>query len=233
MDDTLKLVIPDFRGVHNIDPEASAQRLKKANSYKDLSTVCIIHTSGLINAKIAENWMNQISQMNQKFIRLPIVGMEKYEAFNQTIEFALASPGMRDFKYILTMEEDTLVPFDGLVKLFESIEKYDVVGGLKFSQGIEGKPMVYGHPQMIPASYVSVPLIPEAIQECLGIGTAFTLFKLDIFKNPDLKKPWFKKPNLGGPDLAFFDNIHKLGYKVACDTRVRLGNFDSENQLVW
>ena len=70
----------------------------------------------------------------------------------------------------------------------------------------------------------------------------FNLFKLSIFQDPKVPKPYFKTcqehtPNVGTKvmtqDLYFFENIHRLGYKVACDTRVKVGHFDAQNDIMW
>lgn len=236
-----QLVFSSFQGRHNSDLTKSANRLIQANSSKDLSTVCIIPNNGLISAKVTENWLGQVSQMNQKFVRIMLTGMEKHYGFNSCIEQILATPGLNTFKYLLTLEEDITAPFDGLIKLFENIDKYNVVGGLSWTKGIEGRPMIYGYPRMIPLAFTPVMPFAETVQECLGLGTGFTLFKLDIFKDVRIPKPWFRTearnlpggfPN-GKPDLYFFENIHKFGYKVACDTRVKLGHYDTDNDIFW
>ena len=63
----------------------------------------------------------------------------------------------------------------------------------------------------------------------------FTLFKIDIFRNPELPKPFFKTVNneteVMTQDLYFCKNIHKLGYKVACDTSIKVGHIDSEGKI--
>jgi hypothetical protein len=239
--DLTKISRETYKGRHNQDLDSSISRLKKLNSYKELSTICIVPTNGLIPAKIAENWLNQTSQMNQKFVRLMMIGMEKYYAFNNCIENILQTPKLNEFKYILTLEEDTIIPPDGLHKLFESMDNYDVVGGLAFTKGIEGKPMVYGNPRGFFETMTKTSVFPETIQECRGIGTSYTMFKLDIFKNEKLKKPWFRsspKLKLGETkneeiDTDFYNELSKLGYKVACDTRVRLGKYDIATDTIW
>lgn len=239
---TFKFTEQDYKGRHNADLKASAERLKRLSSYKDLSTICIVPNGGLISAVVAENWLSHTSQMNQKFLRIMVIGMEKNFGFNSTIENILMTPKLNEFKYILTLEEDTIAPLDGLHKLFESIQNFDVVGGLAFTKGEEGHPIVYGDPRVFPHTMTRVNTVyPEVVQPCFGIGTNYTLFRLDIFKDERLKRPWFnpdprrqtgKKPNLD-IDYNLFDQLHKLNYKVACDTRVRLGRFDIESGLIW
>lgn len=229
----LELQIASNPGRHNTDLQSSINRLLRANSYRDLSTVCILPTSGTVHARVVQNWMTHLTQMNQKFVRLPIITKNKYDAFNNAIQGILTTPGLKDFKYILTMEEDVMPPYDGLIKLYENIEKYDVVGGLVWDKGPEGKPKIYGIPHMIPQTFLSVAPYPDTIQSCLGLSTEFTLFKLSIFEDQRIQKPWFLANHEERSEVYFFENIHKVGYTVACDTRVKVGHYDAKNDIVW
>src|SRR5690348_16243715 len=98
MDETPQLSIQSVQGRHNSDLNFSVNRLNQANSYRDLSTVCIIPNNGLIPARVAENWLYQTSQMNQKLVRLMMIGMETYHGFSSCIEQILATPGLNEFK---------------------------------------------------------------------------------------------------------------------------------------
>jgi hypothetical protein len=69
----------------------------------------------------------------------------------------------------------------------------------------------------------------------------FNLFDLNIFRDEKIPRPWFKtvqewSPETGGrmytQDLSFYENAKKAGYKVACDTRIKVGHIDSEG-FVW
>lgn len=237
-----QIIVEDYTGRHNLNLDSSIQRLEKSKSYQDLSTICIIPTRGMVHAKVVQNWWALFAPMNQKFIRMFAIGMEVGAAYSNMIEGILADPNLSKWKYILTLEEDNMPPPDGLLKLYENMDKYDAIGGLYWTKGELGQPMIYGDPKSIPLDFVPRLPIPETIQECNGLGMGFTLFKLDLFKDPKIPKPWFKTlqeyvPGVGArgytQDLYFFENIHKLGYKVACDTRVRVGHYDAENDIVW
>ena len=102
--------------------------------------------------------------------------------------------------------------------------------------------MIYGERKIMPKNFI--PQIPqfESIQECNGLGMGFTLFKLDIFKDSKLPKPWFKTfqeytPGVGAKcytqDLYFFENAGRLGYRFACDTRVKVGHFSVDQDIIW
>jgi hypothetical protein len=180
--------------------------------------------------------------MNQKFFRTFVIGMEVGEAYTTCIEQILATPELRNWKYILTLEEDNMPPPDGLLRLYESMDKFDVVAGLYWTKGEQGQPMIYGDPGRKELNFVPQKPIPETVQPCNGLGMGFNLFKMDVFKDPRVPHPFFKTtqdytPGVGikvySQDLYFYENIHKLGYKVACDTRIKVGHYDLDNDIVW
>ncbi len=239
----MELTIQDYQGRHNSDLAGAANRLKGANSYKDLSTICIIpNQSGEVPARVVQNWLGIANLMNQKFFRHMVSGMDDASVYNGMIEQAVSNPGLATFDYILFMSENAMPPFDAMMKLFEHIENHDVIGGLSYDKGPGGLPKIYGHPSLIPQSFAQINPQENVIQPCNGIGLDFCLMKKSIFKDTRLPKPWFRSTrqlvsngdrNTKIPDMYFFDNLAKLGYKVACDTRVKVGMYDLATDLVW
>ncbi len=238
-----QIVTVDPSGHHNKDLDVSAERLQKSKSYQDLSTIIICPTRGLIPAKVVQSWMGLMRPMNQKVIG-PIfaIGMEVGEAYNSIIETILANPDLSQFKYILTIEEDNMPPADGLLKLYENMDKYDVIQGLYWTKGDGGQPMIYGDPKVMPKNFIPQVPILDQVQPANGLGMGFNLFRMDIFRDPDIPKPWFKTvqevvPGVGAKaytqDLYFYENAAKAGYVFACDNRVRVGHYDINNDIVW
>lgn len=236
-----QIVIENYAGYHNTNPQTN-ERLFKAKSYEDLSTICIVPTRGVIPAKVVQAWWAMMTPMNQKFVRMFMIGMEVGDAYTAAIDNILHNPDLKNWKYILTLEEDNMPPPDGLLKLYESIGEYAAVGGLYWTKGEGGQPMIYGAPNETPLNFI--PQLPknDTVQECNGLGMGFTLFKTEIFKDSRVEMPWFKtqqewSPSQGGKmytqDLYFFEKIRKLGYRVACDTRVKVGHYDVNADVVW
>lgn len=237
-----QIVIPDYRGYNNQSPEESTLRLDKSKSYQDLSTIIICPTRGVVPAKVVQSWMGLMRPMNQKCVGpLFAIAMEVGEAYNSMIETILQNPELSKWKYLLTIEEDNMPPPDGLLKLYENIGTYDVVGGLYWTKGEGGQPMIYGDPNVEPFNFIPQKPALE-IQPANGLGMGFNLFKLEMFKDERLPKPWFKtvqeyRPQGGSrmytQDLYFYENAGKLGYKFACDTRVKVGHYDVNMDVVW
>ena len=236
-----QIIVDDFE--ENIkNPIKLPEKLQKSDFYRDLSTICIIPTRGVIPAKVLQSWWSLMVPMNQKFIRMFVSGMEVGAAYTTAIEQIVANPILRSWKYILTLEEDNMPPPDGLLKLYEGMETFDVVGGLYWTKGDMGQPMIYGDPKMEEINFIPQVPIPDTIQEANGLGMGFNLFKLDIFRDPRVPRPYFKtvqefSPFVGGrgysQDLYFYENIKKLNYKVACDTRIRVGHYSIDDDIVW
>jgi glycosyltransferase involved in cell wall biosynthesis len=240
-----QIVVEDYQGHHNKDIEKSRDRLIQGNTYKDLSTIIIVPSRGVIPAKVVQNWLGMMLPMNQKVIRVFMIGMEVGEAYNAAIEMILNNPDLSKWKYVMTLEEDNMVPPDGLLKLYEAINAapgYDVIGGLYWTKGEGGQPMIYGNVKDIPKNFIPQVPIPDTIMECNGLGMGCNLFRLEMFKDPKLQRPFFKtlqehRPGVGTKvytqDLRFFEDAGRLGYKFACATNVKVGHYDYERDIVW
>lgn len=202
--------------------------------YQDCSTVIITPTKeGMVSVKVVESWMNLRFPLNNKFFRIFVTGQEVGDAYSSTIEMILNHPELSKYKYILTIEADNMPPVDGLLKLYENMDKYDVIGGFYFSK-VGEVPMVFGDIKE-ELNFRPIEGSIEPILPCWGIGMGFTLYKMEIFKDQRLKRPFFKTINteeeVMTQDLYFFKNLASLGYKVACDTRIKVGHFDG--QKIW
>lgn len=239
-----QIILEDWSGRHNIGQRA--KEIDSANLYKDSSTICIIPSpSGVIPARVVQNWMGMITPMNQKFTRLFMIGLEVSEAYNQAIEMILANPELSTWKFILTLEHDNILPPDGLIKLLEAMHnnpQYDVIGGLYWTKGEGGQPMCYGDPAIFPKNFI--PQVPpeNQIKEFNGLGMGFNLFRMDLFRDSKIKKPWFKTlqeytPGIGTgcmtQDLYFYQEAAKMGKRFACDSRIKVGHYDHANDIIW
>lgn len=231
------IIVPDNSGLHNASEYV--ERLEKEKTYRDLSTVIICPTRGMIPARVVQSWQGLARPMNQSVLG-PIFmeNMEVGEAYNACIKLILENEGLKNSKFVLTLEEDNAPPPDGLLKLYESIDGYDAIGGLYWTKGELGQPMCYGDPKAIPMNFIPQIPEPEAVTECNGLGMGFTLFRLEMFKDDRFEYgEWFKTIRTGSEaftqDLYFFKRAKELGYKFACDSRVKVGHWDQSNQIMW
>ena len=133
-------------------------------------------------------------------------------------------------------------PQDGVLRLIKDMEEhreYSCIGGLYFTKGEGGCAQIWGDPKdPLPNFRPQVP-IPETIQECCGTGMGFNLWRIEMFKDERIPKPWFKTldgsdgKGVGTQDLTFWGEARKYGYRCAIDTGVRVGHFDQATGVCW
>lgn len=230
-------------GRHN--QRLSSEGVKSGDSYKKLSTIIFCPTLGSIPSEVVNSWMSLIRPMNQLtagpfFLK----GMEVGEAYEEMVKMIRSNPDMKKFKYVLTIEEDNILPPDALLKLQEDIEAgpFDAVGGLYWTKGEGGKPMCYGRTDVSPLDFV--PWLPpqNVVAPCRGLGMGCTLFRMSMLLDEKFERPMFKtvqrfEPGKGielyTQDLKFFESAGKLGYRFAASTRVLVGHYDKESGITW
>jgi hypothetical protein len=223
-------------GKHNADLEQTVSRLSKEGSYKDLSCVMVVPCFGSIPTKAVSAWMNLYSPPNAKFVRLFAVGMEVGHAFSTAIESILAHPDLKNYRYVLTLEHDNIPPADGIVKLLASMEEhpeYSCIGGLYFTQGPGGVAQIWGDPKDPVLNFRPQVPVVGTVQECCGTGMGFNVWRMEMFKDERLRRPWFKTQTEQGvstQDLYFWGDARKYGYRCAIDTNVRVGHYDLDGK---
>lgn len=232
---TGKVFIENYEGKNNSPSRYAAWG--ELGLYRNLSTIWVTPTRGTCSTRVAFSWMNVMGAPNAGLAKMCIEGFEVGKAYNEAITQILSNPALSKFQYLLTVEEDNTPPADGLLKLYKGIQHYDVVGGLYWIKGEGGAPMIWGDPKE-PNTFIPQTPLPDTLQECNGLGMGFTLFRLDMFKNPGFEfGQWFKtvndKSNFMTQDLYFFQKAKKLGYKFACDTSCKVGHYDQSNSTIW
>lgn len=229
-------------GIHN--RYDSDNRVHREGLYRDASTICLIPTRGKISHRVVQSWWNMASPMNQQFIRMFVAGYEVGAAYSTAIEQILATPGLQDFKYVLTLEEDNVPPPDGLLKLAAAMHEhpeFSAIGGLYWTKGLGGQPMIYGDPKEVPFNFRPQPPVPGEIVECNGLGMGFTLFRTEVFRDERIPRPWFETvqryDHTGAKcytqDLNYFENARKAGHRFACHCDVRVGHYAEAEDLIW
>lgn len=234
-----QLTIQDTAGAHNNNPGTSARILRGA-SWKKQRIVQIIPAGESIPAPVYLSHCNLIFPPNNGVVRILAQGMEVGDAYSQAIEQVLAHPELSKWEYILTVEHDNMVPSDGLLKLLESMEahpEYSVIGGLYWTRGEGGCPQLWGDPKDPVLNFRPQVPRPGELQEVCGTGMGFNLWRMSMFRDPKLRRPWFvTQKGAGGcstQDLYFAMDARKHGYRFAIDNRVLVGHLDISTGIVW
>jgi hypothetical protein len=230
---TPQLVIQDFSGAHSADLPATTARLIKGASWKKQRIVVILPAGESIPAKIALSVWNLAFPPNNGVVRVLAQGMEVGDAYSNTIEGILAHPDFSQWEFILTIEHDNAPPSDGVIKLVEQMEAHPemaCIGGLYFTKGYGGCAQIWGDAKDPVTNFRPQPPDPNGgLVECCGTGMGFNLFRMSLFKDKRLRRPWFVTQRHGGvstQDLYAWGDFRKHGYRCAVDCSVRVGHYD-------
>lgn len=235
-----ELICLDFSGRHNDHLAESTRRMADSALWKQQRIVVIVPAGEKIPTKVYLTHWNLGFPPNNAVAKIIAIGQEVGEAYNNAIESILQHPELSKWEYILTLEHDNMPPQDGVASLIESMDKhpeFDCIGGLYWTKGEGGVPQIWGDPKDPVLNFRPQVPLQDQVQECCGTGMGFNLWRMSFFKDPKLRKPWFKtvfgSEGIGTQDLYFWGDARKHGHRCAVDTRVRVGHYDSENDMVW
>jgi hypothetical protein len=227
-------------GQHNADLSKSSSRILRGASWKRQRIVVIIPADAMIASRVALSHWNLGFPPNNGVARLLAQGMEVGEAYTSTIEQVLAHPELSTWEYILTLEHDNAPPPDGVIQLLDQMEnhkEFACIGGLYWTKGPGGVPQIWGDPKDSILNFRPQPPDPNGgLVECCGTGMGFNLWRMKMFKDDRLRKPWFVTQRKGGAatqDLYFWSDARKYGYRCAIDCSVRVGHHDAASDVMW
>jgi hypothetical protein len=221
-------------GMHNDDIAASTTRIISGGSWKKQRVVMLIPAGDSIPTKVYLSHCALIFPPNQAAHRMAAMGMEVGEAFSNSIAEIIAHPDIGNWEFLLTIEHDNCPPADGIVKLIKRMEdhpEFACIGGLYWTKGHGGVPQIWGDPKDPIINFRPQPPDPNGgLVECVGTGMGFNLWRLAMFKDERLRRPWFKTSagaeGVGTQDLYFWADARKYGYRCAIDCGVKVGHYD-------
>lgn len=228
-----QIISQDFGGAHNADLNATSARLLRGGSWKKQRVIVVLPSADTIPAKVALSHRNLAFPPNNGMHWMLALGMEVGDAYSSSIEAILGHPDLSQWEYLLTIEHDNAPPSDGVIRLIERLEEHPelaAVGGLYFTKGPGGVAQIWGDVKDSAVNFRPQPPDPNGgLVECYGTGMGFTLYRLSMFKDPKLRRPWFKTQTVNGvatQDLYFAADARKWGYRFAIDCSVRVGHYD-------
>lgn len=235
-----ELVSIETAGRHNTG-DASRTRVLKGSTWKKQRVVMVIPAGESIPTKVYLSHVALIFPPNQPAFRMAAIGQEVGVAYTDAIENILRHPELSQWEYMLTIEHDNMPPSDGLVRLIERMDahpEFACIGGLYWTKGEGGVPQIWGDIKDPLPNYRPQPPDPNGgLVECWGTGMGFNLWRLAMFKDERLRRPWFKTiagaEGVGTQDLYFWGDARKYGYRCAIDCSVKVGHYDKEQDIVW
>lgn len=227
-------------GVHNSDLLKSGQRIIKGGSWKKQRVIMLIPAGNDIPTKVYLSHCSLIFPPNQACYKLAAIGMEVGEAFSNSINEIISHPDLGTWEYLLTIEHDNIPPNDGVIRLIQRMEdhpEFSCIGGLYFTKGEGGVAQIWGDPKDALNFRPQLPDPNGGLVECCGTGMGFNLWRLQMFKDPKLRRPWFKTiadaSGVGTQDLYAWGDFRKNGYRCAIDCSVKVGHYEKESDIVW
>lgn len=223
-------------GKHNAELAQSTARILEGGSWKQQRVVMLIPSSAMIPAKVALSHWNLMFPPNNGVHRMLCLGMEVGQAYSSAIEAVLAHPDLSKWEYVLTLEHDNVPPPDGLVKLLARMEAHlelACIGGLYWTKGPQGVPQIWGDARDPQWNCRPQPPVAGQLVECCATGMGFSLFRLAMFKDPKLRRPWFATAPCVSQDLYFWQDAKAHGYRCAIDCDVLVGHHDAGADFTW
>lgn len=219
--------------------------LMHGSSFAPARTVVLVPTRGMIHHRVVTALQGLMAPPNQARAMLFCAGDEVGHAYNKMIEHILKDPVLSTWEYVLTIEDDNLVPPDAHIRLIETITetRADAVSGIYFTKGDFNMPMAYGDPAAFDAGgplefkprgvdEVRHALLTGRTMPVNGIAMGCALWRMDLFKQ--IAAPWFVTVSdvfpdgakLYTQDLYFCEKARRAGKRFEVDFRVRVGHLD-------
>lgn len=227
-------------GRHNENIRQSTARIIEGGSWRKQRVISLIPTASMISARVYLNHCSLIFPPNQPAHRMAAIGMEVGEAYSNAITEILANPELSKWEFLLTLESDNLAPSDGIIKLIKRMEAHPEmswISGLYSTKGEGGVFQCWGDPKTDPMmNFRPQPPDPNGgLIETYGTGMGFCLWRLKMFKDERLRRPWFKTvadhTGVGTQDLFFAADARKFGYRCGVDCSVLIGHLDLEGKF--
>ena len=226
------LITQDFQGQHHADIEHTYARLLQGFSWKKQRVVIVMPSADTIHARVVLSWLNLLLPPNQAHARVLALGCEVGEAYTSAVHDILHHKEWSEWEDMLTIEHDNLPPPEGALRLFAGMEQhpeYAAIGGLYFKTGREGQLCAEIWGDITDPEYNARPQLPRTdggLVECYGVPMGFTVWRLDMFKDTRLRKPWFKTFADCTQDLYFWEDAQRHGYRCAIDCGTKVGHYD-------
>lgn len=223
----------------NITEEPSVIEFSDVKKYENLSIATVVPTRGLVCAEAAASWVKLQYPMNHKRMGPVIIrGHAVDDAYETAI--GLIVEKHPEYAYILTLEDDCLIPTMGVLELLKVMREggYDGVSGAYIRKEAGGRAHIYGNAED-PNDWSIQDFQKGKVIPCNGIPMGMSLYKRDMFL--DIPRPWFKNEHQMvegsvqrySQDLYFCKKAQAYGKKFAVHCGVVVGHVDSETGITY
>lgn len=187
---------------------------------------------GPIESNVYQNHMSVAANASRVF-DIPYIGCtDKTYTHTASNMLAVASAEMC-CDYIMWLENDMILPFDAITRLYESMKKENklICSGLYFLRGDGTRPCLFNRMPNEKYKFSPVLLFPENSTfqiDCPGMGCV--LMNTDVFRKIDF--PYFDlKESVYGQDIYFYSKVKDNGIDVLVDSSVACGHMGSREMI--
>lgn len=229
--------------------ESLAEKLRQANpetpvevirgaSYRDSRTVIVCPTRGLVHHQVMASFIALQRPMNTGIGWLLNAGDEISKAYNNLFRTVINDPAVSSFPFILTLEDDMLIPSDAHLRLLHAMHEhpeYAAISGLYYQKAKGGMPLVLGDPANFDgvsrSDFQPRPPEPGKLLEVNAIPMGCALWRVEPFRK--MEYPYFVPDGLG-QDLEVCRRLKvEQGARFAVDCDLRVGHLDVRTGVVW
>lgn len=244
------------RGIELID------YYENLRAYRDQSHVLLTPTRGDVPVEVALSWLKLQSPVNHQRAWFHRKKQEVAAAYNWLVDMAMTNDVAKGFRWLVTAEDDNILPENGIIELLAAIYKcpdcgaevsdsnvcpeghrgFDAVSGLYFTKSEPGFPMAFGDPAMRKGERINFEPVSikgaveeRKVIEVNGIAMGFAVWRRDLFEQ--VKRPWFKTVNETGggtQDLYFCHKaIVEAGARFGVHCGVQVGHIDRNTGVIY
>lgn len=213
-------------------------------SYRDCTTLFVTPTRTDTVPHVHASAVRRMSPIqNQKRYYATLPCGEVSDAYNEAVAYMM----QRDIRYLFTLEDDNIPPWDTHLKLLDAMERggFDMIGGLYRAKAPSGMHMAWGFPEdpeclitRDPAEHIKA----GEVMEVNAIPTGCTIIKREVLEALALeengRKLWFRQlatpDGYRGHDIDFSLRARAKGFKLGVHCGVLVGHYDvSEGLCYW
>lgn len=164
---------------------------------------------------------------------------EQFRARNSIVEGALQI----GCDYLLFLDDDHVIDWEGtqgpnsryqfvktFIEHFEKDEDLGIVGALYYHRGNQCRPVLMQEGKDGAYYWIRDDEIVNGFQEVGVQGGGCMMLRLKMFDK--IKGPWFEPEFDLGTDIQICKKAKEAGYKVACDTSVKIGHVLSKREVI-
>jgi hypothetical protein len=218
------------------NPETPVEVIRGA-SYHDSRTAIVVPTRGFIHHQPMASFIALTRPMNTATAWLVNVGDEVSRAYNNLFRTIIHSKQTGDFPFILTLEDDMVIPADAHLRLLHHLHArpdLTAVSGLYYQKCKGGMPLILGDPAKFQKGLITEFTCIEprpGLVECSAIPMGCALWRTQPFR--EMTYPWFI-PDGMGQDIEVCSRLKReKNAKFAVDCDLRVGHLDVRTETLY